>query len=295
MFTDDYLGDNQVPDARVFLMSASLIAYAVLASVLAVFLAFITRGISTRTRWAVVLFAVASASPIVQSSLSADANASWIPALHASAIAYLVAGILVVVALVLLRAQRSVAAPNRRVSIAAGAVVLLVAVVTLANAVILWSLRAPLRFAAGPRSASNPIYVQWLHLKEQFESLMTSVFVWWGVGAIALVVAFILFAIVRRLSSREIVRLAVGAAALTVIAGGGLLGFVQLGEFGVVPLPEISLVLIAGRLALLGAILSAARSGAAAQHSGESSGLTGGETTPPTSQLLSPRAGETAR
>jgi hypothetical protein len=294
MFSGDYLGDYKVPDTPTLVMSAFLIACAVLASVLALVLVSSTRGISTRTRWAVVLFAVASASPIVQSSLNSDSDAVS-AALHPSAIAYLAAVIPVVVGLAFLRTSRPVAGHNPRASIAAAAVVLLVAAATLLNAVILWSLRAPLRFGAGPRSANNPIYVQWLKQNEQFEALMNNVFVWWGVGAIVLVAGFILFAIVRRLSSRDIVRLAVGAAALTLIGGGCLLGFVQLAEPGVVPVPEISLVLIVGRLALVGAILSAARAGAVAQHGSERNGLTGGETTPPTSQLLPPRAGETAR
>jgi hypothetical protein len=170
----------------------------------------------------------------------------------------------------------------------------LVAAVTLVNAVVLWSLRPPLRFAAGPRRASNPIYVQWLHLKEQFEALMTSIFMWWGVGAVVIVVTFILFAIVKRLSSPEIARRALGASALSLIAGGGLLGFLQLAEIGIVPPAETSLVLSAGRLALVGAILFAARAGVAAESNGGRSTLTGEEKTPPTSQLSSRPARESA-
>ncbi|HEY2643972.1 MAG TPA: hypothetical protein VGI56_09490 [Galbitalea sp.] len=263
MFTGDYLGDYKVPDAPTLVMSTFLIACSVLASVLALVLIFATRGTSTRTRWAVALFAVASASPIVQSSLNSDSNAVS-AALHPSAIAYLAAVIPVVVGLALLRTSRRIAGHNPRVSIPAGAVFLLIAAATLVNAMILWSLRAPLRFGAGPLSANNPIYVQWLKQNEQFEALMNNVFIGWGVGAIVLVAGFILFTIARRLSSREIVRLAVGGSALTFIAGGALLGFVQLAEPGVVPLPEISLVLIVGRLALVGAILSAVRAGAVA-------------------------------
>jgi hypothetical protein len=268
MFADEYVGDGRVPDAPTVVMSTSLITYAVLASLLALIVVFGTRGISARTRWVVVLFAAASTSPIVQSSLSAAANASWEPALHASAIPYLAAAIPVIVGLALLRTPRRVAAYNPRAAIAAGGTVLLVAAATLGNAVILWSLRTPLRFGSGPRSASNPIYVQWLHLKLQFEALMSSVFVWWGVGAVVLVVAIIVIAIVRRLSSRGMVRLAVGAVALTLIAGGGLLGFIQDAEFGIVPLAEFAIVLSIGRLALVGAILSATRASVLATRSG---------------------------
>ncbi|MDQ1548279.1 MAG: hypothetical protein QOH69_3183 [Actinomycetota bacterium] len=285
-------GSTSVPDAPTFAVSAILIAYAVLASVLALILAFATRRISTRVRWAIALFAAASASSIVQSTINSDAWTTWF---LGSGIGYLVAAVLLVVGLVLESGRRGDSARNPRASIVAGAVVLLFAVATLANAAILWSLRAPLRFGAGPRSASNSIYVDWLYLKERFESLITSVFVWWGVGAVVLVVAIILIAIVRRLPSRGIVRLAVGAVALTLIAGGGLLGFIQDAEFGIVPLAEFAIVLSVGRLALVVAILSAARASVVATDTGGRNALTGGETTPPTALLLPPPAGENAR
>ena len=122
MFAGEYVGDGRVPDAPTVVMSTSLIAYAVLASAVALILVLVTRRVSTRTRWAVALFAVASASPIVQSSLSAAGNASWEPALHASAIPYLAAAIPVVVGRALLRTPPRIAGHSPRASIAAGAV-----------------------------------------------------------------------------------------------------------------------------------------------------------------------------
>jgi len=178
MFAGEYLGDGRVADTLTVVMSTSLIAYSVLASVLALILVLATRGTSTRTRWAVVLFAAASASPIVQSSLNAAANASWEPALHASAVPYLAALVAIVVGLMLVRMPRRIENHNPRTSILAAAVVLLIAAATLGDAMILWSLRAPLLFAAGARTASNPTYVDWLRLKAQGEDLTTAVFVW---------------------------------------------------------------------------------------------------------------------
>ena len=261
-------GSVEVPDASALAMSAILIGFAVLASLFAAILAFATRGVSTRARWVVVLFAIANTSSIAQSLINNDAAEAWGPGLHASGIGYLAAAVLLAVGLVLMRRRPGDSAPKVGASIVAGAVVLLFAAATLGNAVILWSLRAPLRFGAGPRSASNPVYVQWLQQKEEFEALMTSVFVWWGIGATVLVVAVIVVSIVRRLSSLEIVRLTIGAVALSLIAGGGLLGFIRDAEFGTVPLTELAVVLSVGRLALVGAILSATRASVVATRSG---------------------------
>ena len=266
MASGEYLGDNLVPSLLVFVMSMLLITFAALGSVAALVLVIATRGVSTRTRWAVVLFVAASASPIAQTSIIADVGVSWNPALHPSAIAYVVGVVMVAAGLVLVRRPRPVGPARVRASIVAGAVLLVVAAATLANAVTLWSLRAPLRFGAGPRTSGNPIYVQWLQLKEQVEALFTSVFAWWGAGALALVVGFIAFAILRRLSSPELARLAVAVGALILIAGGGLLGFLQLGEVSVVPDAEISVVLTVGRLVLVAATLSAARTAVVGEH-----------------------------
>jgi hypothetical protein len=267
MASGEYLGDNLVPGLPVFVMSTLLLAFAALGSVAALVLVIATRGVSTRTRWAVVLFVAASASPIAQTSIIADVGVSWNPALHPSAIAYIVGVLLVAIGLVLVRGPRPLRATRIRTSIVAGSAVLLVAAATFTDAVTVWSLRAPLLFEAGPRTPGNPIYVQWLHLKAQFEALVTSVFARWGVGVILLVTAFVAFAIVRRLSSAEIVRLAVGVGALVLMAGGGLLGFLQLGEASVVPNGEIPVVLTVGRLVLVAAILSASRANVIAHPS----------------------------
>jgi hypothetical protein len=90
-------------------------------------------------------------------------------------------------------------------------------------------------------------------------------------------------------------RLAVGVVGLIIIGGGGLLGFIQDAELGTVPVAEFAIVLGVGRLALVGAILSTALAGVAAERTGGRNALTGGDTTPPTSLLLPPPAGESAR
>jgi PadR family transcriptional regulator, regulatory protein PadR len=59
--------------------------------------------------------------------------------------------------------------------------------------------------------------------------------------------------------------------------------------------PAGSVYPILERLAMLGAILSATRASVIATRNGGRRAAVGGETTPPTSQLLPPRAGETAR
>ncbi|MEO6532756.1 MAG: hypothetical protein ABIO06_04170 [Pseudolysinimonas sp.] len=252
------LGDNDVPDQPALGMAALLMAYALLGSALALLLAFGTPGAPPRARWTVALFATASAAPIVQSSISADVGGFWSPALRPSAIVYAIGAILVIVGILLTGQQRRSSALQPRAAIVAATAILLVGAATLADAVVLWSLREPLRFGDGTRTANNPIYVQWLQLKEQFESLMMSIFVWWGLGLIVLVAGFVAFALMRRLQSREIVRLSVGAAALTLLAGGGLLGFLQLAQPGIVPPAEVVVVLIVGRLVLLSAFLLAA-------------------------------------
>jgi hypothetical protein len=260
MVAGDYLAPGEVPEGPTIALGTTLMTCAILGAVLALVLAIATREMSSRTRWAVVLFVIASASPIVQSSINSDAAASWMPGVRAAAIPYLAAAILVVVGLVLMHASRPGAARVPRVALAAGGVVLAVAVLSLANILVLWANRQPLRFgaAAGPRTASNPIYAQWLNTKEYFESIMTWTYFWWGAGAVVLVAAFILFAMVRRLTSREILLLGVGAAGVVLIAAGSLLDFLQ-GTPGIVPVAEPDIVLWLGRLALVGAILVNAR------------------------------------
>jgi hypothetical protein len=257
----EYLGGNLVPGLLLFVMSTLLIAFAALGSVAALVLVVATRRVSTRIRWAVVLFVAASASPIAQSSIIAGPGVSWNPSLHPSAIAYVVGAVMIATGLVLAHRPRRVGTARTRESVIAGSAVLLVAAAALTNAVTVWSLRAPLLFEAGPRTSGNPIYVQWLHLKEQFEALVSSVFAWWGAGAILLVAVFVAYAIVRRLSSPETIQLAVGVGALVLIAGGALLGFLQLGEASVVPNGEIPVVLTVGRLVLVAAVVSAWRAG----------------------------------
>jgi hypothetical protein len=259
------LGDNVVVDQPALGMAALLIAYAVVGSVVALLLAFGTPGTPTQTRWAVALFAAASASPIVQTSISADVGGFWSPAFRPSAIPYVVGAVLIIVGLLMARRRSRAAASRPSTAIVAAVTVFLVGTATLADAVILWSLRAPLRFGEGPRTTHNPIYVQWLQLKEQFESLMASIFVWWGVGLVGVVAVFVLFAIVRRLSTGEIVRLAVGASAVILLAGGGLLGFLQLAQADIAPTAEVVVLLSVGRLALLSATLLAAGAGVSTQ------------------------------
>lgn len=265
------LAAGSIPDQAALAMAALLMAYAVLGSALALLLVLGTPGVPTRSRWSVAILAAASASPIVQSSINSDVGAFWSPALQLSAIVYLVGTILVIIGLLLIREPRRATAPQLRAAIAAAIAILLIGVATLADAVVLWTLREPLQFGDGPRTADNPLYVQWLQLQEQFESLMASTFVWWGVGLAALIAAFVLYAIVRPLKSNEIVRLSVGVAAVTVLAGGGLLGFLQLAQLGIVPPVEVVGILIVGRLALLSAPLLAA--GARVASAGRSDSL----------------------
>jgi hypothetical protein len=250
------LGDHTVPSASAAGMGTSLMMYAVIASVVALLMAFSTRSLSARTRTAVVFFAAASAAPIVQSSLNAEGNASWQPGLYASAIAYAVGAVLVIAGIALTSRRHRDGAPRVRAALVAGIAVLLVGAAGLGNGIVVWSQRPPLAFGAGPRDASNPVYVQWLQLKEQFEALMAAIFAWSGVAIVVLAAAVVVFAIARRHTSREILGLGLGAVAVAVLAGGGLLGFLELAQSGIVPAGEAVVVLTVGRILLLGASLS---------------------------------------
>ena len=255
-------GMGAVLDAMQGLATIILTSYAALAVILAFALLIATRGVSARTRWAVVLFAIAATTPIVLLALASSLTdwGAYDQIATTSPLVYLGAVILIVVGVALnLSSGGSAPAPVRSI-ILAGLAVLVGGALALGDAFVRYLNRPPLRFGMGARTVINPLYAQWLQLKVHAESEATTLFVWCAIILMVLAVALIVTARVRRLGPRALVLWTTATVATVFIAAAGVFGYFT--EFySPSTLVEGPALLIFGRVILLLAILAIARGG----------------------------------
>jgi hypothetical protein len=252
------------PAPPVAILGAALAIFAALAPVLAVLLSATTRGIARRTRVAVLLLAVASGAPIVQYAIDGPHPEPGLY-LSAGACAYLVGAVFTAIALGLLgRRRHDGSRRSLRVTIMAIGGGMLIAAAAAAGGVVAataWANRAPLVWATnsatGPASASNAYYLQWLVLKQRFESMMAASFVWWIVAGIALGVCVLVVSIVARFSARSTWGLTAVILCGVLIADGALLILDDAGENGTVALPPVQVLLVFARCAIAAAAVIA--------------------------------------
>jgi hypothetical protein len=261
------------------LLTGFLVVFAVFAPVLAVLIVGATKGIPPRVRLAVLLLAIASCAPVVQFAIDGSDPAWFDPYLSPGSIAYLVGGVLTVVAATMLyRTQpRPGCAPrfSRLRALFSGIIATgtVLAGGTIASAV--WAHRRPVVWTdgtpAGPALRSNPYYLQWLTSWNRGEQAITSTFEWWIVAGVVLGALLAVFAIVSRVSTRSLALLVAGTVAAAVVATMGLLIFLQLAEGQTVDMEAVELVLVLARLGLVLVVATAGITTARAVSPGASS------------------------
>lgn len=257
MFVYDYL---------LFVGSTLLMIYVVLAPVFGVLLVTLTRGTSTRIRTAVWLFAAASLAPVAQELIDSPAASTDNIFLSPGAAAYLVAMAAVIAAGVLLRKGFRTAMPpvpmdsNARIlimSVLGGVIVLVIAAACLNDAVALWSARTPLVFGG---EIDGALYREWIALKAQGESLVSSVFFAWGAVCVVVGCVVAIGGLRRRSTVRGLVVRLVVALILVTITYAAVVNFLYLMTPSAEPaVPTESLTLLSRWLIIAVALVTVGR------------------------------------
>jgi hypothetical protein len=205
----------EIYDFGVFLVTALLMIYAVLAPVAALVL---VRG---GMRLPVVLLVLASTATIVK--MLVDSSLAW-GSVYATpgALAYLVGGLLVIVACGIV--WRPTAARSRWAPVLGALAVWALTALALVYAVAAWAARTPLVW--GPL-ADAAYYQEWLDLKAGFEALVLQVF--WVAAFVGLALGILVFVVGRFMNERRATALGVVFGAIMLLGASGVLGFLELG------------------------------------------------------------------
>lgn len=239
------LTGNGVYDFVISFGFALLLAFSVLAPIVAVAIATVTRGVAPRVRLAVLILVIASCAGLVH----AVVDGSWTGAYNVyttpGTLVYPVALALTVTAIWLL--WGAFRTPRTRVSpldaVLPGVVVLAAGAVGLAHAAVVWAGRAPLEFAGPEWGRAN-----WVSLEEQFELTVNGILLGWAIAS--LLVAILVVVVAHRVG-RHVAWVVIAGMCALLIAHAAVLSFLQLGSDSVVPLVRAEVLLLAGRWGLI--------------------------------------------
>ena len=275
VFVGGVTGDT-VRDFAVFLTIGLMELYFALATIGAVSIVVITRHIGTRVRTAVGMLVLASCAPLVQLGIDGLAGYgvnSQLGYLAYQYSVYVLAAVLVAVALRLLWVEVADTGRPRRASIPALAVaagaVLAAGVLGVVPAVFVWLSRTSPVFnwesggyvgTTGPDGtfvleeieATRAMYDEWVWLNEMAEQQVAWGFALLAASVVLLVVAVVVLSVRARMSSGP---LAVAAIGLVMLLSAAMTSFLQLMPLAPVLPPE--LLQIIGQLLLVGVILYA--------------------------------------
>lgn len=237
------LTQNSLFNYAEFVLTALLTLFAVIAPVAAIVLVSATAGVSARKRGAVWLLVVASLAPLARAAIDAPNQSVENIFATLGMGAYLLGGLLVIAAVVLLRPT-----VDRRWSLPAGLIVLAIVSACSVLAIVSWANHVPLVYALPDTPENEQWLAEWLYHKalgEQIAAVVLSSYV--GVG---LVLAAAAFVVGRRSAT-------VAAIAICLIATGGVFGFLNLWVAETVPDKAATLMLFIGRVALIATVLIA--------------------------------------
>lgn|GEM_PF-6864213 len=260
--------NNTVLDFIHFVAVSVLALFVVVSVVVAAVLVSITRGVHPRVRTAVWLLIVAGTSPLVASQLDSTLTNAYSVYLTPGGIAYVVGFGLVVAASLLLVRQSGLRAraKSQRLVVSAlltGIATLAVAALGLVHAIAVWAARDVPEYSwniglacddtvCTVIPATSEMFAAWALLKEQFEQLVVSVFVVWGIAGVlfAIVVATLVF-----FTGIRPVVATVAAVSVLLIAHAGVMTFLYLGTFSAVPVVPTDVMFLLGRWMLVAVVL----------------------------------------
>lgn len=250
-----------VYDFTTFLATMLLIAFGILAPITALIVVFATSGVTRRTRLAVVLLVVASAAPVVEGTINARLWSASLPwPFTLGSFVYPLAIALVAVACVAvwreLRPTARISPPRRRpqlllTSAAGGILVATAFIVGYIHVGALWDARTPPIFGAPFTETNRAFFEQWMTLKVQFESQVSSVLGAWIVIGIIGAVIVALFGLSRWATTRRLVALSVGALCVFLLSYGAILVFLNVGLFEIAATDSVELLLLIARWTLV--------------------------------------------
>jgi len=262
-----YFFDSE--DFPGFLPNWLLAVFSVLSPIVAVVIVTRTRAVNPRVRAAVWLLVLPCFAPTVQRAI--DGVIFWLPSPGPGSLAYLVATVIVVIALRLLwrgLEHGGGSAPDLKAHVYSTLGVLVVGALCVGFAAQVWASRIPLVFTwlpievaySGPNGTmireSIPVtqadYEEWLWLKENFENLVAWSFIGVTVGVVLLAIALTVLSRVLRVRSGSLA----GAAIAIILVGTAMLLSFLSGGFATSVLPPELLQTI-GTLLLVGVILYA--------------------------------------
>lgn len=257
----------------------SLTAFTALAPLLSLVVVFATRGTDSRLRLSVSLLALASVLPLTQPGIDNLLTQGGPFFTSLGSIVFLLAAALVIAAgTLLVRFYRSFARPenmqklsHRLLTSSIGGLLIGIAVTSGLVALFgVWEARKPLVFGLPVNEANRDAFAQWLLLKFQFETFISTVFGLWVVAG--LIVACLIAASgfsARATGRRSAIILGVVALTGTVFYGG-IMALLQMST-GNSASTSIELLMTAGRWGLIGITTSAivGTSGRALQRDSE--------------------------
>ncbi|MGJ8721340.1 MAG: hypothetical protein ACSHW9_05785 [Salinibacterium amurskyense] len=256
---------NTAYDFITFTASMLLLAFGIVAPLLALILAFATAGITRRIRLSVALLVTASTAAIF--SGAHGIQFWWMSVLGPvtpGSLIYPLAIVLVAVACrVAWRELRPAEqAPSRRIrpklllaSVAGGLLVAAAAIVGFLHATALWDARTPLVFELPFTESNRAFFEDWMTLKVQFESQVTTVLGLWIVIGVVSAVTVALFGLSRWATIRRVMALSFGALSLVLLSYGSILVFLNLGSSDVAVTQPVELWMLVARWTLVALIV----------------------------------------
>ncbi|MGV8858269.1 hypothetical protein [Rhodoglobus sp.] len=260
-FSAGGLTGNTAYDFITFTASMLLLAFGIVAPILALILAFGTAGITRRIRLAVALLVMASTAAVFSGAYGVQfwwISVPW-PFTPGSLIYPLAIALVAVACRVAWRELRPAEpTPSRRMrpelllaSVAGGLIVATAAIVGFLHASALWDARTPLMFGLPFTESNRAFFEDWMTHEVQFESQVTTVLRVWIVIGVAGAVVVALFGLGRWATIRRVLALSFGALSLVLLSYGSILVFLNLGSSDVAVTQPVELLTIIARWTLV--------------------------------------------
>jgi hypothetical protein len=246
--------------------STPLIAWVDLIPVVAFVMVMASRRASFRERLVVVLLVVASYLPFFRGMIDERIPSPFYSDyLTVGTSVYAAAAILIATSVVLAWREYRLLRPSQRPdrvklrltrSIVAGATVAALVVLCTISAATLWASRELIVFGDPVDSAHRAEFEEWVTIKIHAEDMISNLLTGWAIVGIIAALAIAAFAFSRRSTLRRTIALAAGAVCVVLVCYGGLVMFLQIMAFRIVPTVPVDLVMWVGRVGMIVVVLA---------------------------------------